>query len=239
MNKDLTNKQENIVSMFDNIAKNYDIANRILSLGVDTRWRKEACLKAIKLLQNKPESNLQIVDVACGTGDMILNWLKYTINANITGIDPSTNMLKIAKEKLPKEISLIKGEAKRLEIPSESIDLLSIAYGLRNVVEIDSALGEFTRVLKSGGVLVILEFTKKDKQNIFDIIASFYTRKILPLLGGLISKNYKAYKYLPNSVSDFLTLEELEDRLKTLGFNISFKKRYIANLCSLIIAQKK
>lgn len=239
MNKDLTNKQENIVSMFDNIAKNYDIANRILSLGVDTRWRKEACLKAIKLLQNKPESNLQIVDVACGTGDMILNWLKYTINANITGIDPSTNMLKIAKEKLPKEISLIKGEAKRLEIPSESIDLLSIAYGLRNVVELDSALGEFTRVLKSGGVLVILEFTKKDKQNIFDIIASFYTRKILPLLGGLISKNYKAYKYLPNSVSDFLTLEELEDRLKTLGFNISFKKRYIANLCSLIIAQKK
>lgn len=239
MNKDLTNKQENIVNMFDNIAKNYDIANRILSLGVDTRWRKEACLKAIKLLQNKPESNLQIVDVACGTGDMILNWLKYTINANITGIDPSTNMLKIAKEKLPKEISLIKGEAKRLEIPDGSIDLLSIAYGLRNVVELDSALGEFTRVLKSGGVLVILEFTKKDKQNIFDIIASFYTRKILPLLGGLISKNYKAYKYLPNSVSDFLTLEELEDRLKTLGFNISFKKRYIANLCSLIIAQKK
>lgn len=239
MNKDLTNKQENIVNMFDNIAKNYDIANRILSLGVDTRWRKEACLKAIKLLQNKPESNLQIVDVACGTGDMILNWLKYTINANITGIDPSTNMLKIAKEKLPKEISLIKGEAKLLEIPDGSIDLLSIAYGLRNVVELDSALGEFTRVLKSGGVLVILEFTKKDKQNIFDIIASFYTRKILPLLGGLISKNYKAYKYLPNSVSDFLTLEELEDRLKTLGFNISFKKRYIANLCSLIIAQKK
>lgn len=239
MNKDLTNKQENIVSMFDNIAKNYDIANRILSLGVDTRWRKEACLKAIKLLQNKPESNLQIVDVACGTGDMILNWLKYDINANITGIDPSTNMLKIAKEKLPKEISLIKGEAKRLEILDESIDLLSIAYGLRNVVELDSALDEFTRVLKNGGVLVILEFTKKDKQNIFDIIASFYTRKILPLLGGLISKNYKAYKYLPNSVSDFLTLEELEDRLKTLGFNISFKKRYIANLCSLIIAQKK
>lgn len=239
MNKDLTNKQENIVNMFDNIAKNYDIANRILSLGVDTRWRKEACLKAIKLLQNKPESNLQIVDVACGTGDMILNWLKYTINANITGIDPSTNMLKIAKEKLPKEISLIKGEAKLLEIPDGSIDLLSIAYGLRNVVELDSALGEFTRVLKSGGVLVILEFTKKDKQNIFDIIASFYTRKILPLLGGLISKNYKAYKYLPNSVSDFLTLEELEDRLKILGFNISFKKRYIANLCSLIIAQKK
>lgn len=239
MNKDLTNKQENIVNMFDNIAKNYDIANRILSLGVDTRWRKEACLKAIKLLQNKPESNLQIVDVACGTGDMILNWLKYTINANITGIDPSTNMLKIAKEKLPKEISLIKGEAKLLEIPDGSIDLLSIAYGLRNVVELDSALGEFTRVLKSGGVLVILEFTKKDKQNIFNIIASFYTRKILPLLGGLISKNYKAYKYLPNSVSDFLTLEELEDRLKTLGFNISFKKRYIANLCSLIIAQKK
>lgn len=239
MNKDLTNKQENIVNMFDNIAKNYDIANRILSLGVDTRWRKEACLKAIKLLQNKPESNLQIVDVACGTGDMILNWLKYTMNANITGIDPSTNMLKIAKEKLPKEISLIKGEAKLLEIPDGSIDLLSIAYGLRNVVELDSALGEFTRVLKSGGVLVILEFTKKDKQNIFDIIASFYTRKILPLLGGLISKNYKAYKYLPNSVSDFLTLEELEDRLKTLGFNISFKKRYIANLCSLIIAQKK
>ncbi|RAX54024.1 bifunctional demethylmenaquinone methyltransferase/2-methoxy-6-polyprenyl-1,4-benzoquinol methylase [Helicobacter sp. 16-1353] len=233
-----SNKQDNIVSMFDDIAKNYDIANRILSLGVDTRWRKEACSKAIKLLQHKAESNLQIVDVACGTGDMILNWLRYTNNANITGIDPSINMLNIAKEKLPKDIMLIKGEAKKLDIPSKSIDLLSIAYGLRNVVDMDMALNEFTRVLKNGGVLVILEFTKKDKQNIIDIIASFYTRKILPLLGGLISKNYKAYKYLPNSVNDFLTLEELESKLKNLGFNISVKKRYIANLCSLIIAQK-
>lgn len=228
-------KQDNIIDMFDDIASNYDLANRILSFNVDTKWRKEACKQALKLINN---NNLKIVDIACGTGDMILNWLKFSKDSRILGIDPSINMLNIARNKLPNEVKLIQGEAKDIAIDDGKFDILSIAYGLRNVVEIDRALGEFHRVLKTNGILVILEFTRKDNENILDKIASFYTKHILPLLGGLISNNYKAYRYLPNSIGDFLTLEELEEKLKILGFLVKVKKRYIANLCSLIIAQK-
>ena len=231
----MQNKQENIINMFDHIANNYDLANRILSLNIDTKWRKEACIKALNLIKN---NHLNIADIACGTGDMILNWLKFSKDSKILGIDPSINMLNIAKNKLPSEVKLLQGEAKKLAIDDKKIDILSIAYGLRNVVELDRALSEFHRVLKNGGILVILEFTKKDNKNILDNTALFYTKHILPLLGGLISKNYKAYKYLPDSIDDFLTLEELGEKLQNLGFLVKIKKRYIANLCSLIIAQK-
>lgn len=261
------NKQENIINMFDRIATSYDIANRILSLSVDVRWRKEACKCALSLLNEKVkdstnakihkdstiESNdfsttnsldskdnaLNILDVACGTGDMILHWLKYVPNiASISGIDPSVKMLEIAKDKLPKNVTLLKGEAKNLSINSDSMDIISIAYGLRNVVELDLALKEFRRVLKSGGILVILEFSRKDKQTLLDKGALFYTKRILPLVGGLISKDYGAYKYLPNSIESFLSLEELREKLEALGLKCEFSKRYIANLCSLIIARK-
>ncbi len=234
--------------MFDDIAKNYDTANRILSLGVDTRWRKEACNLAINYVDSTTPN---ILDVACGTGDMMLNWLKYINNADsIIGIDPSTNMLQIARQKLSNvtksanrniksSIEFIVGEAKNLHnITDNSMDIVSIAYGLRNVVELDLALSEFARVLNNGGVLVILEFTKKINQNIIDKLALLYTTKILPLLGGMIAKNYAAYEYLPDSIEHFITLEELENKLLSRNFAIKIKKRYIANLCSLIIAKK-
>ena len=157
---------------------------------------------------------------------------------SIRGIDPSTEMLKIAQQKLPQSVILQNGEAKDLHIDSQSVDILSIAYGLRNVVEIDLALKEFHRVLRKNGILVILEFSKKDNENIFDKIARFYTKRILPYLGGFISKNYAAYKYLPDSVDDFLSLEQIATKLRTLGFNINISKRYFCNVCSLIIAKK-
>lgn len=282
--KSSPNKQREIVAMFDSIAQNYDIANRILSFGIDRKWRKEACERAIGLCE---KDSLDILDVACGTGDMILYWLKVTggnssftqdsgiaenfknpslreskateaihesqidchdltfaksrndknINS-IRGIDPSTEMLKIAQQKLPQSVILQNGEAKDLHIDSQSVDILSIAYGLRNVVEIDLALKEFHRVLRKNGILVILEFSKKDNENIFDKIARFYTKRILPYIGGFISRNYKAYKYLPDSVDGFLSLEQIATKLQNLGFSVKFSKRYFCNVCSLIIAKK-
>lgn len=284
--KSSPNKQREIVAMFDSIAQNYDIANRILSFGIDRKWRKEACERAIGLCE---KDSLDILDVACGTGDMILCWLKVcnsngnsslTQNSGIAenfknpslreskateaihesqidchdsafaksrndkninsiyGIDPSTEMLKIAQQKLPQSVILQNGEAKDLHIDSQSVDILSIAYGLRNVVEIDLALKEFHRVLRKNGILVILEFSKKDNENIFDKIARFYTKRILPYIGGFISRNYKAYKYLPDSVDDFLSLEQIATKLQNLGFSVKFSKRYFCNVCSLIIAKK-
>lgn len=232
------NKQREIVAMFDEIAHNYDLANRILSFGIDVRWRKEACEKAIKLCDKK---SLDILDIACGTGDMIAQWLKSSQGKEISriiGIDPSNEMLKIARQKLPPSVILQNGEAKDLHIEAQSADILSIAYGLRNVVEVDLAMREFQRVLRKNGILVILEFSKKDNENIFDKIARFYTKRILPYIGGFISRNYKAYKYLPDSVDDFLSLEQIASKLHTLGFEIKTSKRYFGNVCSLIIAQK-
>lgn len=284
--KSSPNKQREIVAMFDSIAQNYDIANRILSFGIDRKWRKEACERAIGLCE---KDSIDILDVACGTGDMILCWLKAcNSNSNssltqdsgiaenfknpslreskateaihesqidchdlafaksrndkninsIRGIDPSTEMLKIAQQKLPQSVILQNGEAKDLHIDSQSVDILSIAYGLRNVVEIDLALKEFHRALRKNGILVILEFSKKDNENIFDKIARFYTKRILPYIGGFISRNYKAYKYLPDSVDDFLSLEQIATKLQNLGFSVKFSKRYFCNVCSLIIAKK-
>ena len=263
------NKQREIVAMFDEIAHNYDLANRILSFGIDTRWRKEACEKAIKLCDKQ---TLDILDIACGTGDMIATWLKVAESTpachserseesqknnqnrdssvaslpqndnritSIRGIDPSAEMLKIARQKLPQSVILQNGEAKDLRIEAQSVDILSIAYGLRNVVEVDLALCEFHRVLRTNGILVILEFSKKDNENIFDKIARFYTKYILPYIGGFISRNYKAYKYLPDSVDDFLSLEQIATKLRTIGFEIKISKRYFSNVCSLIIAQKR
>lgn len=232
------NKQREIVAMFDEIAHNYDLANRILSFGIDTRWRKEACEKAIKLCDKQ---TLDILDIACGTGDMIAQWLKSSQGkeiSRIVGIDPSAEMLKIARQKLPPNIILQNGEAKVLRAEAQSADILSIAYGLRNVVEVDLALSEFHRVLRKNGILVILEFSKKDNENIFDKIARFYTKRILPYIGGFISRNYKAYKYLPDSVDDFLSLEQIASKLRALGFEMKVSKRYFGNVCSLIIAQK-
>lgn len=239
------NKQREIVAMFDSIASNYDLANRILSFGIDTRWRKEACEKAIKLCN---KNTLDILDIACGTGDMIAQWIKSascnfaqdtSIKINsIRGIDPSSEMLKVARQKLPQSVILQNGEAKDLCIEAQSVDILSIAYGLRNVVEVDLALGEFYRVLRKNGILVILEFSKKDNENAFDKIARFYTKRILPYIGGFISRNYKAYKYLPDSVDEFLSLEQIASKLHILGFEMKVSKRYFGNVCSLIIAQK-
>lgn len=233
-------KQQEIIAMFDNIASSYDLANRILSFGIDTKWRKEAIKLTLKLCN---KNRLDILDIACGTGDMLLHWLKTCKAhnkeiASICGIDPSNEMLKIAHTKLPDNVILQNGEAKHLHINDSSADILSIAYGLRNVVELDLALREFHRVLKNSGILVILEFSKKYNENMFDKVARFYTKHILPFLGGLISKNYQAYKYLPNSVDDFLSLEEIIKKLENIGFSIKYNKRYFGNVCSLIIAQK-
>lgn len=230
-------KQQKIVAMFDEIASNYDLANRILSFGIDTKWRKEACENALKLCDKK---SLDILDIACGTGDMIAQWIKNAESKidSIRGIDPSSEMLKIARQKLPPSVILQNGEAKDLCVSAQSADILSIAYGLRNVVEVDLALSEFHRVLRKNGILVILEFSKKDNENIFDKIARFYTKRILPYIGGFISRNYKAYKYLPDSVDDFLSLEQIALKLRNLGFEMKVSKRYFGNVCSLIIAQK-
>ncbi|MGN8534666.1 bifunctional demethylmenaquinone methyltransferase/2-methoxy-6-polyprenyl-1,4-benzoquinol methylase UbiE [Helicobacter pylori] len=242
MKKENRLKQEKIINMFDDIASSYDQANRLMSFGLDVKWRQRACEHAFLFLENKKA--LRLVDVACGTGDMLVAWQKSALNCAIEfkeclGIDPSNNMLALAEKKLENKASFIQAQAKDLKgVGNNSVDILSIAYGLRNIVERQEALKEFFRVLKPRGVLVILEFLKKDNPTWLDKISGFYTNKVLPLVGGAISKNYGAYSYLPQSIEGFLSLEGLKHELKNAGFEILRTEDSIAQISTTMLVKK-
>ncbi len=234
------NKQEKIVDMFNNIAGTYDVANRVLSFGVDKSWRKDACDKSFELYDKKEIDT--ILDVACGTGDMCEFWDKRAKSLDISikkiiGADPSDGMLQKAKDK-NLNASFVEAEAKKLPFKDASVDILSISYGLRNVIDRKEGLEEFYRVLKPGGLLVILEFTKLQKASIASRVRDFYMKRVLPLVGGFLSKNYEAYSYLPNSIEGFLTKEMLVSELGEVGFRMREVKGYSMDISTLFIAQK-
>lgn len=232
-------KQKKIVNMFDEIAKTYDLANRVLSFGSDIWWRKKACEKTYGYYGKKELD--RICDVACGTGDMLGFWQREAKDIEIKeflGIDPSSKMLEVAKEKFP-NFNYIEAYAQKLPIEDNSCDILSITYGIRNVVERVEAIKEFYRVLKPGGMLVILEFTKREKSSFMDNIVEFYMKKILPLIGGLVSGNKEAYEYLPNSIDNFLTTEHLISELIENGFKIMEVKPFSFGISTMFIARKK
>ncbi len=234
-------KQEKIVSMFDDIAPTYDTANRVMSMGVDKSWRRKACDLAYGFYAK--DSIDKIVDVACGTGDMMDFWKKRSETngiavGEIVGVDPSQGMVGVAREKFPKFNYHI---AKATEIPLQdsTADILSITYGIRNVVEREAALGEFNRVLKQGGLVVILEFMKNENPSLLGKIRDFYMNKILPKIGGFISNNLEAYEYLPNSIEDFSTVANMQNELRAAGFEIVYTKSFSMDISTLIIARKK
>ncbi len=233
-------KQEKIVSMFNDIAGRYDIANRILSMGIDKSWRNKACNKALSLYNNDKIG--KIVDVACGTGDMIDFW-KTIANKNgielknIVGVDPSVGMMDVARQKFP-EVEFIEAGAAQMPLESDTADIISISYGIRNVVQRQEAFDEFARVLKKDGLVVISEFTKQEKTNILDHLTDFYMNKVLPTIGGLISKNKEAYRYLPDSIDEFLTSENLCKELKQAGLEPIHVQSFSMKISTLIIARK-
>ena len=233
-------KQEKIVTMFDDIASTYDLTNRVLSMGIDIKWRRTACEKAYEILNNKELE--QITDVACGTGDLLLFWKEYADKKgvdvqNYVGVDPSVGMLEVARKKID-FAEFKEGKAQELPVEDASTELISISYGIRNVVDRVEALQEFYRALKPKGIVVILEFTKQEREGIFDKVVDFGMKKVLPRVGGLISKNYEAYKYLPDSIEGFLTTEMLEKELVEAGFEMKYTKSFTMGISTLLIAQK-
>lgn len=233
-------KQQEIIAMFDDIATSYDLTNRVISCGIDIAWRQTACKQTFKNLSNN--QSLEIADIACGTGDMINHWQKNAHKEgieikSIVGLDPSEGMLAVARKKMPK-INFIQCEATNLPLESASKDILSIAYGIRNVVERKKALSEFARVLKKDGILVILEFTKRENPSLMEQLMGFYTKRILPFVGGIVSRNYRAYRYLPNSIEEFLTATMLNYELEETGFKPLYTKAFSAGVCTLFIAKK-
>jgi demethylmenaquinone methyltransferase/2-methoxy-6-polyprenyl-1,4-benzoquinol methylase len=234
-------KQEKIVTMFDDIASTYDKANRVLSMGIDIKWRKQGCNKAFEILGKKDLG--QITDVATGTGDLLIYWKEEAQKSSVNvekyvGVDPSIGMLEVAKTKVD-FAEFIEGKAQELPIENESTDIISISYGIRNVVDRVEALQEFYRALKPGGIVVILEFTKQERSGIVDKVVDFGMKNILPRVGGFISKNYEAYKYLPDSIEEFLTTDMLSKELEEAGFEMKYTKSFSMGISTLLVAQKK
>lgn len=232
-------KQEKIVDMFNQIAPTYDVANRVLSLGVDVSWRKFACRYMLEIFK---ERSINIVDVACGTGDMMGLWSEISKEfgvevRSLTGIDPSSGMLKEARAKFP-NFKFIEAYADNTTLASGEAQILSISYGIRNVVERKAALREFNRVLALNGYVVVLEFTKRQKKGLITSLRDFYLSKILPKIGGFISKNKEAYEYLPSSIENFLDAKSFCDELIEAGFEIELCKGFSMDISTLFIAKK-
>jgi demethylmenaquinone methyltransferase/2-methoxy-6-polyprenyl-1,4-benzoquinol methylase len=236
----MDSRQSEIVTMFNQIAKTYDLANRILSMGIDKLWRKKACNMAFSFY-NKQHIE-KIVDVACGTGDLMIDWKNVANNNNIIvdkiiGIDPSVGMMEVGKTKI-KDGEFIEAGAEDMPLEDNSADIISISYGIRNVVKRKEGLEEFARVLKPNGLVVILEFTKNDKNNLASKITHFYMHKIMPVIGGLISGSRDAYIYLPESIENFITTKEMIKELKEVGLEPIFVQGYSLDMSTTFIARK-
>lgn len=215
-------KQKEIGLMFNRIAKTYDVTNRVLSFGLDVQWRKKLAL----CLPNN--SHLKVLDIACGTGDLIFS-ICY-LNKNVTeavGVDISSNMISFAEEKcfklnLNEKISFMTADACELPFADHSFDVITIAFGIRNVVNIKKAFSEIFRVLKPGGLLLILEFSLPKNRLVKNVYLGYF-RHILPHVGGLISNDYSAYKYLNKSVESFYSPDTFSRMLNESNFkDVSF-----------------
>ena len=200
--------------MFDDIAPRYDFLNHFLSLGIDIYWRK------IFIQKLKIENGSKVLDVACGTGDVCFEILKHH-SASVIGLDLSSNMINLANEKAKKRnqnnVTFLQGDAENLPLDSNSVDCLTISYGFRNISNYEVALLEFNRVLKPGGILGILEFSKP-KSRIIGSIFRLYFHHILPHIGSLFSRS-DAYRYLPESVDFFPNQNDICKKIIYSGFH--------------------
>ncbi|HJX93180.1 MAG TPA: bifunctional demethylmenaquinone methyltransferase/2-methoxy-6-polyprenyl-1,4-benzoquinol methylase UbiE [Pyrinomonadaceae bacterium] len=205
--------------MFATIAGRYDFLNHLLSLNVDKKWRK---LVVNRVRAKILASESLILDVACGTGDLSLMLFEID-GARVVGTDFCRPMLTIAAEKLPPDVRLIEGDALSLPFKDETFDAVTIAFGLRNLAGVESGLKELRRILKPNGWLAVLEFSRPSSA-VLRPLFGLYFRKLLPLLGGVISGSRGAYSYLPASVSRFPDQQQLGSLMEQAGLDqVSFE----------------
>ncbi len=220
-------KKEQVAQMFDNISENYDDLNRVISLGIDVKWRK----KVVKIVgKNNPK---QILDIATGTGDLVL--MMASLNPDrIVGLDISAGMLEVGKRKIKKaklsdKIEMIVGDSEEMPFNDNTFDAITVSFGVRNFAHLDKGIKEIARVLKPTGVLVILETSNPTKFP-FKQGYKFYTNFILPIIGKIFSKDKVAYSYLSESANSFPFGEAFNNILQKNGFTNT--KRYSCNFWS-------
>ncbi|HNL38333.1 MAG TPA: bifunctional demethylmenaquinone methyltransferase/2-methoxy-6-polyprenyl-1,4-benzoquinol methylase UbiE [Saprospiraceae bacterium] len=229
-------KKAQVERMFDNIAPRYDLLNRVLSLGIDVQWRK----KALNYLRELAPQSL--LDVATGTADVAIMAARQLSPKQVVGIDIANQMLDIGREKIRKAgwqevISLETGDSENLRFADNSFDAVTVAFGVRNFENLEKGLSEMCRVLRPGGRVVILEFSKP---GIFPIkqLYNSYFKYVLPLIGRLTSRDVRAYTYLFESVQAFPEGRDFLNILSKTGYQNPQCERLTLGICSIYTATK-
>lgn len=228
-------KKEQVAKMFDTISKEYDSLNRVISFGIDVKWRK----KVVKIIgDTNPYS---VLDIATGTGDLAINLTK-TNASKIIGLDISEGMLNVGKEKIEKlqlnnTIEMVLADSEKIPFEDNSFDAITVAFGVRNFENLEKGLSEIYRVLKTGGTFVVLE-TSIPTKTPFKQGYNFYSKNILPLIGKLFSKDKSAYKYLSDSAAAFPYGEAFNNILRKIGFISIENKPQTFGVASIYIAKK-
>lgn len=222
--------------MFNDIAFRYDFLNRFLSAGIDIRWRKKMIRQLVK---NKP---LYILDVATGTADVAIMASGILKPVKIWGIDISDGMLDMGRKKIEKlgmqnTIELLNGDCETINFENDSFEAVTVAFGVRNFENLEKGLSEILRVLKPGGKLAVLEFSKP-KSAVVKAMYNLYMKIITPNLGKLFSKNRHAYQYLDESISKFPEGKNFTNILDNLGYRNTYTKPLSLGICSIYCGEK-
>ncbi len=229
-------KKEQVSRMFDRIARKYDLLNHILSLGIDIWWRKKA------ISQLKPHRPVRLLDVATGTADLAIEAARQLQPQSIVGIDISKEMLAIGRQKVAQKglsqlIELRLGDSEALPFADNSFDAVTVAFGVRNFEHLEVGLREMARVLRPGGQIVILEFSKP-RLFPFKQLYHFYFRNLLPFIGRMTSKDPKAYDYLYRSVMAFPDGANFEEILKKTGYANPKTISLTLGICAIYTARR-
>lgn len=227
-------KKEQVEDMFDNIAPKYDLLNRMLSMKIDVTWRNTL----VKWMKN--DHPKLVLDVATGTGDLAIAIQKGT-GADVVGLDLSQQMLNVGIEKVKEQnldgkISMVKGDAENLPFEDNKFDAVSVAFGVRNFENLEKGLDELKRVVKVGGSVYILEFSKV--QGMMRPFYMFYFKNILPRIGKMVSKDDRAYTYLPDSVEAFPYGAIMKSILQQRGFSEVVYKKLTFGIATIYKATK-
>lgn len=228
-------KKDQVTKMFDTISKEYDGLNRVISFGIDVKWRK----KVVEIV-NKTNPTT-ILDIATGTGDLAIN-LTQTKATSITGLDISEGMLNVGRKKIEKlnlsnTVKMVLGDSENMPFDNDYFDAITVAFGVRNFENLEKGLSEIYRVLKPGGTFVVLETSVPTKFP-FKQGYTFYSTKILPLIGKLFSKDKVAYKYLSDSAAKFPFGKAFNNILEKTGFIAIEDKPQTFGVASIYVAKK-
>ena len=229
------NKKKQVEQMFDNISSNYDGLNRVISFGIDVKWRR----KVVRMVESRSPNH--ILDIATGTGDLAIN-LSKTGAKKIIGLDISEGMLQVGRKKIDQKglsgkIEMIQGDSEALPFDDNTFDAITVAFGVRNFENLEKGLLEILRVLKPGGIFVVLETSVPTKFP-FKQGYYFYTRNLLPLIGKLFSKDKVAYSYLSESAAAFPYGKKFNNILKKIGFTNVQHKPQTFGVATIYMASK-